>query len=75
MESWSRKRCKEEKAKKNHAALPTTMSTLFHLWYEKEKHGLRKVTEDGDDRECHSGEIAERVTNKHARRVPEEVRR
>ena len=42
LEEWIERR-KEEKAKRInliHAFLPTTISILFYLWYEKEKHGL-----------------------------------
>ena len=41
------------------------------LRHEDEQHRLAEVAEDGDDGERHSGKVAERIANKHARRIPD----
>ena len=44
------------------------------LRYEEKQHGLAEVAEDTNHSKCHSCEVAERVTHKHTRWVPEEGR-
>ena len=41
-----------------------------YLWDEKEQHCLAEVGQNPHHGERHSGEIAERITDKHSRWVP-----
>jgi len=43
------------------------------LRYEEEKHCLAEMPEDGDNRERHSGKVAERVADKHSCRIPDNI--
>ena len=40
------------------------------LRYEEQKHRLAEVAEDSNNGERHSGKVAERVADKHSRRIP-----
>ena len=41
---------------------------------EEEEHCLAEVGEDRDDCESHSGKVAESVTDKNLRRIPEQTK-